>query len=119
MAHTTLNTTLMLTTALKIALRNFQKNRLYTLINISGLAVGLAVWSRLERSQELAFPEETMIGALMAYISKEEGDRRLEPMNANFGLLPPLKEEIRDKRLKKEALAARALAVLREFQEGL
>lgn len=32
----------MLTTALKIALRNFQKNRLYTLINISGLAVGLA-----------------------------------------------------------------------------
>lgn len=85
----------------------------------SGLAVGLAVWSRLERSQELAFPEETMIGALMAYISKEEGDRRLEPMNANFGLLPPLKEEIRDKRLKKEALAARALAVLREFQEGL
>jgi putative ABC transport system permease protein len=36
------NTTLMLTTALKIALRNFQKNRLYTLINISGLAVGLA-----------------------------------------------------------------------------
>jgi putative ABC transport system permease protein len=32
----------MLPTALKIALRNFQKNRLYTLINISGLAIGLA-----------------------------------------------------------------------------
>ncbi len=32
----------MIPTALKIALRNFQKNRLYTLINISGLAIGLA-----------------------------------------------------------------------------
>jgi len=42
LAYTFSNAFLMLTTALKIALRNFQKNRLYTLINISGLAVGLA-----------------------------------------------------------------------------
>ena len=42
MAYTFSNAFLMLTTALKIALRNFQKNRLYTFINISGLAVGLA-----------------------------------------------------------------------------
>lgn len=85
----------------------------------SGMAVGLAVWSQLKKGQELIFPAETMTGALMAYISTEVGDRRLEPMNANFGLLPPLQEEIRDKRLKKEALAARALAALKGFQEGL
>ena len=38
-------------------------------------------------------------------------------MNANFGILPPLTEAVRDKQKRKEAYAARALARMREFQK--
>jgi methylenetetrahydrofolate--tRNA-(uracil-5-)-methyltransferase len=50
-----------------------------------------------------------MLGALCRYIS-DESAKNFQPMGANFGLLPPLGEHIRDKRRRYEALAARALA---------
>jgi methylenetetrahydrofolate--tRNA-(uracil-5-)-methyltransferase len=40
-------------------------------------------------------------------------------MNVNFGLLPPISERIRDKRLKKQKLAERALSVIESFREFL
>ena len=36
-------------------------------------------------------------------------------MNANFGLMPPLEERIRDKKLKKQKIAQRALEFLDKF----
>ncbi len=58
-------------------------------------------------------PSETMIGALSRYISDASiGD--FQPMNANFGILPPLPVRIRDKRERYLALAERSLASLRE-----
>ena len=42
------------------------------------------------------FDENTMIGALARYISTE--NKKFQPMNANFGILPELDEKIRDKK---------------------
>ena len=56
---------------------------------------------------KIIFPEYTMIGALSKYISTP--NEKFQPMNANFGILPPLKETIKDKKLKYQKLSERAL----------
>lgn len=60
-----------------------------------------------EIAKQIIFPETTMIGALAKYISTE--NEKFQPMNANFGILPLLKEKIRDKKLKYTKLADRAI----------
>ena len=59
---------------------------------------------------KIIFPETTMIGALAKYISTE--NKKFQPMNANFGILPSLDEKIKDKKIKYEKLAKRALGDL-------
>lgn len=55
----------------------------------------------------MIFPREAVIGALADYISTE--NKKFQPMNANFGILPSLDEKIKDKKLKYEKLADRAI----------
>jgi methylenetetrahydrofolate--tRNA-(uracil-5-)-methyltransferase len=55
-----------------------------------------------------------MLGALYRYL-READPRYFQPMNANFGLVDDLGEAVRDKRLKRERIAARALADLRDW----
>jgi methylenetetrahydrofolate--tRNA-(uracil-5-)-methyltransferase len=72
-----------------------------------GLLAGInaARWSA--GKEPLVPPPATMLGALLRYIT--DADRKnFQPMNANFGLLPPLPEPLRGK-AKKEAMARRAL----------
>ncbi len=52
-----------------------------------------------------------MIGALANYIASENNN--FQPMNANFGILPKLDKNIKDKKLKYEYLAKRALERLK------
>ncbi len=54
-----------------------------------------------------------MIGALAKYISTT--NEKFQPMNANFGIIPELEEKIRDKRLKYEKLADRAIDELKQY----
>ena len=54
-----------------------------------------------------------MIGALAKYISTT--NKNFQPMNANFGILPELGERIKDKKLKYQKLADRALECLKEI----
>lgn len=77
----------------------------------SGLLAGLNAARRVMGQASLVLPELTMMGALSRYISGYEG-KDFQPMGANFGILPPLPERIRDKRLRYMALAERALAAL-------
>lgn len=60
---------------------------------------------------KVSFSELTMIGALAKYISTENS--KFQPMNANFGILPPLDEKIRDKKLRYTKLADRAIENLK------
>jgi len=74
----------------------------------SGLVAGINAARLAEGLPPLMFPATTALGALGRYISGSE-PTNYQPANIAFGLLPPLAQEIRDKRKKKEALVARAL----------
>lgn len=81
----------------------------------SGLVAGINA-ARLVRGQEpLVFPEDTAHGALCHYITHAEG-KNFQPMNVNFGLLPPLGQKIRDKKVKNKMIADRALESLEKFK---
>lgn len=82
----------------------------------SGLLAGINAVRTADGLNPLIFPEKTMLGALARYISTADPDN-FQPMNANFGLLPPLEERIRNKQLRKQAYTERALQVLGEFLE--
>lgn len=91
-----------------------------------GILAGQNVLRRLAGKPPLILPEITMIGALLHYIT-DETVVRFQPMGANFGILPPLDEKIRDKRARYAALANRSLswfdanknALLYAFNQGL
>ena len=76
----------------------------------SGLLAGINAVKQLKNEEKITFDEKTMIGALTKYISTE--NEKFQPMNANFGILPSLEEKIKDKRVKYEKLADRALETL-------
>ncbi|MBP7249862.1 MAG: methylenetetrahydrofolate--tRNA-(uracil(54)-C(5))-methyltransferase (FADH(2)-oxidizing) TrmFO [Selenomonas sp.] len=84
----------------------------------SGLVAGINA-ARLARGEApLVFPETTCHGALAHYITTGEAEH-FQPMNVNFGLLPPLPQRIRKKREKKQRLAERALADIETFRAEL
>ncbi|MFC4768775.1 FADH(2)-oxidizing methylenetetrahydrofolate--tRNA-(uracil(54)-C(5))-methyltransferase TrmFO [Effusibacillus consociatus] len=80
----------------------------------AGLIAGINAGRLARDLQPLVFPKETAIGSLAYYITHAAPDN-FQPMNATFGLLPPLQEKIRDKRVKNEKIAERALATLSAF----
>ena len=82
----------------------------------SGLVAGINAAHRVLGLAPAVFPEVTAIGALAHYISNPDIER-FQPMNVNFGLLPPLSEKIRSKKDRYLALSNRALAVIDEMNE--
>ena len=54
-----------------------------------------------------------MIGALAHYISTP--NKKFQPMNANFGILPELEEKIKDKKIKYGYLADRAINSIKQM----
>ena len=74
----------------------------------SGLLAGINAYNRAVGKELLILPDYTMIGALAKYIS-DETVKDFQPMGANIGILPPLDRNIRDKQLKAQAHAERAL----------
>ncbi|WP_042332645.1 methylenetetrahydrofolate--tRNA-(uracil(54)-C(5))-methyltransferase (FADH(2)-oxidizing) TrmFO [Desulfosporosinus orientis] len=86
----------------------------------SGLLAGLNAWRRLQRQSTLVFPPETTLGGLARHLEGSPS-QSFQPMNINFGLLPPLAVRIKDKRLKNTKISERALESLQEFcgREGV
>jgi methylenetetrahydrofolate--tRNA-(uracil-5-)-methyltransferase len=83
----------------------------YTESSATGLLAGINLARTLAGDEPAVPPATTMLGALYRYL-READPRHFQPMNANFGLLDELPQPVRDKRLKREVLAARALADL-------
>ena len=81
----------------------------------SGIMAGLNCARRLLGKETLTLPETTMIGALSRYIS-DETVKSFQPMGANFGVLPPLPDKIRDKSERYMALAKRGMGDLESFK---
>lgn len=77
----------------------------------SGCLAALELARRIEGKPPIDFPQETAIGALALYIS-HEGVENFQPMNVNFGIMPPLGYRVKGKRNKNAALSQRALEAL-------
>jgi len=67
------------------------------------------------REGDVVFPDDTAIGALVRYVTTPQ--REFAPMNATWGLFPPLDEPLRrtDKRERARAHLARARASFARF----
>jgi methylenetetrahydrofolate--tRNA-(uracil-5-)-methyltransferase len=76
-----------------------------------GWLAGVNAARQLHGRAPLIPPPETMMGALMHYITHADPDD-FQPMKANFGLVPSLGRRVRGKRARREAYAQRALAAL-------
>ena len=73
----------------------------------SGMVAALNAIAKFQNTEQIYFPDTTIIGALAKYISTE--NERFQPMNANFGIVPELNEKIKDKKLKYQKMAERSL----------
>ncbi|QYR19781.1 FADH(2)-oxidizing methylenetetrahydrofolate--tRNA-(uracil(54)-C(5))-methyltransferase TrmFO [Paenibacillus sp. sptzw28] len=82
----------------------------------SGLIAGLNAGRLAQGLDPLVFPEDTALGSMAHYITTADF-KHFQPMNANFGLFPPLEKRIRGKKEKNEAIAARALDQLARFTQ--
>jgi len=74
----------------------------------SGLAAAISVDRRLRQTSAMVLPRETMLGALLHYLS-HASLKEFCPMNAMLGLLPELPEGTVDARAAKRAGGARGL----------
>ena len=73
----------------------------------SGLIAGINAVQNFNKKDKIIFPKETVLGALSQYISTP--NKKFQPMNANFGILPELDEKIKDKKIRYEQMAMRSL----------
>ena len=73
----------------------------------SGFIAGINAANKILGKEKFTMPKETVNGALADYISTEND--KFQPMNANFGILPKLEENIKDKKLKYQKMADRSL----------
>ena len=74
----------------------------------SGIIAAKSIISKSMGQAPMDFPNFTMLGALSGFIS-DETVKNFQPMGANFGILPPLDEKIRDKKQRYAALANRSV----------
>ncbi|MGB0088842.1 MAG: FADH(2)-oxidizing methylenetetrahydrofolate--tRNA-(uracil(54)-C(5))-methyltransferase TrmFO, partial [Planifilum fulgidum] len=84
----------------------------------SGLIAGINA-ARLAMGRDpVVFPPETAMGSLARYITTAD-PKHFQPMNANFGLFPPLPERIRSREERNLQFAERALNRLHDFSREL
>ena len=80
----------------------------------SGMVCALnAINQFVGKEERVIFSENNIIGAISKYISTE--NKNFQPMNANFGILPKLDVNIKDKKQRYEKLAKRALEEIHNF----
>lgn len=81
----------------------------------SGLVAGINAACAAQDKPRVLFPRECVIGAMASYVSTG-GTGAFVPMNANFGIVPPLDTRVKGgKKVRNEALAARSLAAIDAF----
>ncbi|MEE1017751.1 MAG: methylenetetrahydrofolate--tRNA-(uracil(54)-C(5))-methyltransferase (FADH(2)-oxidizing) TrmFO [Ruminococcus sp.] len=80
----------------------------------AGIMAGINACRVLEGKSTLTLPNDTMIGALSAYIS-DPTVKKFQPMGANFGVLPELENRPRDKKERGAAYSQRALDSLNKY----
>ena len=91
----------------------------YTESIASGLLAGINMARYVQEKELLELPQETILGALTHYISFE-GHTSFQPINSNWGILEEMemdKKTRKNKKLKNELLANRAIETIKKFIE--
>ena len=84
----------------------------------SGFVAGVELAHRLLGRAPVDFPQETALGALALYVSNESVVD-FQPMNINFGIMPPLGYKVKGKRNKNAELSRRSLDLLENLREKI
>lgn len=84
----------------------------------SGLMVGIQAAHAVLGKERVHFPKTTAHGALAEYISHPD-IKNFQPMNVNFGIVAPLEQRVRNKKMKNTMIAERALQDLDELKKTL
>ena len=85
----------------------------YTEAVMSGLVAAVNIERYLNNQELIVFPEETMIGALLGYITAPH--KNLQPINSNWGIVKEIeldKKTRKDKKLKAKILSERGIQTL-------
>ncbi|KUG03580.1 trna:m(5)u-54 mtase gid [hydrocarbon metagenome] len=82
----------------------------------TGLIAGLNALRILQQEEPVVPSRFTMIGALLDFISNSES-KSFQPINANFGILPPLETRIKDKKARYKSYVGRSVREMRKFSE--
>lgn len=77
----------------------------------SGLLAAIYLERKVNGKSEIRISENTVLGALAKYVATPNDD--FQPMNANFGILPPI--NLRDKKERKRLMAERSLNDVKKF----
>lgn len=80
----------------------------------SGLISGINAARRVLNQEPFSMPKITVIGALSNYIS-DEGILNFQPMGANFGIISPLNEVIKDKKMRYNEFASRSVNYIKSI----
>lgn len=83
----------------------------------TGLLAGINAARAMRGAEPIALPRETVLGGLCHYLETADSDA-FQPMNASFGLLPPLEKRIRGRTARREAMGRRALDTLRHMADA-
>ncbi|RXI98018.1 FADH(2)-oxidizing methylenetetrahydrofolate--tRNA-(uracil(54)-C(5))-methyltransferase TrmFO [Anaerobacillus alkaliphilus] len=80
----------------------------------AGLLAGINAARFVQGKEMVVLPEETVLGSMANYITTAN-EKNFQPMNANFGLLPPIEPRVKNKKERYEQLATRALDTIQNF----
>ena len=90
----------------------------YTESTATGLLAAINLSRLLSGAGAVLPPPTTMLGALYRYL-READPAHFQPMNANFGLVDELPGRVKDKRVKREQIAERALADMTRWRDDV
>jgi len=97
----------------------------YAAATAGGLLAGINASLLANGKTPVSFPNESMIGSLMNFISNKNEimsnqiKNKFQPMPASFGLVPELTKKIKDKKLRYKAYQERSTEALNEFKNKL
>jgi len=97
----------------------------YAAAAAGGLVAGLNAAFLYNSQDTITFPPETMIGALLNFISNNNNffvskkTYKFQPMPASFGIIPELSNRIKDKKLRYQAYKNRSLLKTKELERRI
>ena len=95
----------------------------YAAAAAGGLLAGINASLLAKNKSPITFPDESMIGSLINFISNKnkimsnQKKNKFQPMPASFGLVPELNYKLKEKKLRYKAYQERSLRVLQEFKK--